>query len=128
MTDLNELIERVAGLTGPDREVDAEIVAMLNDAMVKRYPPSNDFGPKDRWQFWSLDGKHFLGNESKYPVPHYTSSVEVAMTLVRDAHAWQLQYGGDKFYALMANGQGSSSTPALALCLAALRARLAKGK
>ena len=77
-----DLIERLEAATGADRELDAAIVAFLNDAALKRYPPSDDYGPRDRWQFWSLDEKHFLGSESSFPVPSYTASLDAALALV----------------------------------------------
>lgn len=77
-----ELIAKLEALSGPDREIDAAIVASLNNAIVKRYPPTDDFGPKNRWQFWSEDGKHFLGSEGKYPVPPYTASLDATIALV----------------------------------------------
>lgn len=82
MTDIAGLIERLEAATGPDRELDAAIVAHLNNASVRRYPPQTDFGPGARWQFWSLDGAHFLGNESKFPVPALTASLDAALALV----------------------------------------------
>lgn len=82
MASLSELLERVEACTGPDREIDAEIVAWLNNASVRRYPPTDDFGPRDRWQFWSLDGAHFLGSEGKFPVPPLTASIDAALALV----------------------------------------------
>lgn len=82
------LSERVEALEGADRSVDAEIIAALNNALVKPYPPATDFGPHDRWQFWSLDGKHFLGSEAKFNVPLLTSSIDAALTLLPEGWDW----------------------------------------
>ncbi len=79
---MTSLLQRVEQATGPDRELDAAIIAWLNNAEVRRYPPADDFGPRDRWQFWSLDGAHFLGSEAKFPVPPLTASVDAALALV----------------------------------------------
>lgn len=86
------LILRIEDAKGADREIDVEIVAHLNKATVRPYPPTDDFGPRDRWQFWSRDGEHFLGSESKYPVPAYTASVDAALALVeRCLPGWSFQ-------------------------------------
>jgi hypothetical protein len=127
---LLDLAERCEAATGPDDRIDAEIVAALNDALLKPYPPQTDFGPGQRWQFWSLDGKHFLGNEAKHPfkVLPVTASLDAAMTLAEGrggevtffkdgtakAYLWQP-------YPLAVEAKGT--TPALALCAAALRSR-----
>ena len=58
----------LAGRIEAGENIAHEIVAALNNAIVKPYPPSTDFGPSARWQFWSKDGQHFLGNERKLPV------------------------------------------------------------
>lgn len=79
---MTALLPRIEGGTGADEALDAEIVAHFNNAIVKRYPPTDDFGPRDRWQFWSKDGTHFLGSEGKFPVPAYTSSLDDALALV----------------------------------------------
>jgi hypothetical protein len=129
---LTELRERVAAATGPDEEIDALVVAMLNNASLRRYPPTDDFGPKSKWQFWSEDGKHFLGNESKFPVPPLTASVDADLALVE-----LLLPGWDVYVRKYASGfafgwvscrdneyqQAHGATPPLAI-LAALLAAL----
>ncbi len=84
MGDLKAVLSALQGAKGGDREVDALIVAALGRMTVKRYPPSDDFGPHDRWQFWSRDGEHFLGSEGRFPVPAYTASVDTALALVAE--------------------------------------------
>ncbi len=79
---LASLIAEVEKLTAPSREVDARVVAFLNRAMVKPYPPTDDFGPRDRWQFWTLDGAHFLGSEGRFPVPPLSASIDAVVALI----------------------------------------------
>jgi len=81
---LHALRDALTPLTGPSRDVDAMIVATLNNAIVKPYPVTDDFGPRNKWQFWSIDGKHFLGSESRFPVPAYTRSLDEAEDLRRE--------------------------------------------
>lgn len=128
---IDELIARLEAASGPERELDAAIVAELNNATVRRYPPTDDFGPRDRWQFWSRDGAHFLGSEGKFKVPAYTASLDAALSLVPEGWAFQLLYEPDATKGQQAlvwpPGKSmplsSAPTPALALCIASLRAR-----
>jgi hypothetical protein len=76
------LAERCEKATVADPQIDAEIVALLSDASVLPYPPATDFGPHDRWQFWSIDGKHFLGNERKFRVTPITASIDAITALI----------------------------------------------
>lgn len=142
MTDLTELADRCEKATGPDERLNAEIVAALNDALLKPYPPQTDFGPGQRWQFWSLDGKHFLGNEAKHPfkVPPFTASIDDAMTLVPEGWRlidmcetviegdlpWYVRLREKRFDVPPGSAHSDGATPALALCAAALRAHAAQ--
>ncbi len=135
VSTLLELAERCEQASGPGERLDAEIVAALNDALLKPYPPQTDFGPGQRWQFWSLDGKHFLGNEARPPfrVLPFTASLDAAMTLVVKDDRIELAGLNDSWTAMInptPSGErgrwtGFAPTPALALCAAALRARAA---
>lgn len=137
---LLELAERCEAATGPDARLNAEIVAALNNALLKPYPPQTDFGPGQRWQFWSLDGKHFLGNEAKHPfkVLPFTASVDAALTLVpegwdgalylaTDTHKPEVQLETPAMRSALSMDdervEGAAATLPLALCAAALRAK-----
>lgn len=82
---LIELARRFESGNGPDEALEAEVWAATHDEIVKPYPPSNDFGPHNRWQFYSSDGKHFLHSEwrSSLPLklifPRLTSSIDEAL-------------------------------------------------
>lgn len=120
---------------GGSRELDAEIVALLNKATVRLYPPSDDFGPRAKWQFWSLDGAHFLGNESKFPVEPVTTSVDAALALAERVLPGcdpgvcleqRLETGRTIWAGWVDLNPGTSqfaATPAAALCLAILKAQ-----
>jgi hypothetical protein len=141
--DLRALRDRVLAATGPDESIDAEIVAVLHDATVKRSPQTDDFGPRDRWQFWSRDGKHFLGGTRKFPVSHVTGSLDAAVALCeRVLPDWSVDFlqdhrkrGGDCWTANVRNDRppgtpprrfGHGKTPALALVAACLSAKIAE--
>lgn len=102
---LQDLIERLEKATGPDRDLD---FAMF-EAFVERVLCAT-CGYLDR--------------------PYYTSSIDAALTLVPERMGWQVNasHNGESFYAFAFVGRGSyeeAATPAIALCIAALKARTA---
>ena len=101
-TPLADLIARLEKATGPDRRLDFSIAQAVENA-----------GPME----WRANG-----------FPYYTSSLDAALTLVPDCTPWAA--GEDE------DGTGCAdiprhrvlvhaATPALALCIAALKARSA---
>lgn len=141
----DDVISRLLVADDGSEELDADIVALLNHAVVRRYPPTDDYGPKNRWQFWSSDGHHFLGNEGqlRFKVYQYTTSLDRAMSLI--PKGWIIPNGNGLCQATLdgcwhwnialskLNGFGWVSTDwqrgelpktaPLAVCIAALRAR-----
>lgn len=89
-----DLIARLEKLSGPDRELDALIWLRIPKIVT------ND------------------------PVPAYTASIDAALTLVEEGSTWDLCF--DEFM-LACVGPGDTAsrgaTPAIALCIAALKAR-----
>ena len=113
----SDLIERLEALSGPDREVDAEIALATGWMQIK----TDWFRPK------SADIWHH-----KSELPRYTASIDAAMTLVSEgwypqigklsAESWQANMG----QANRGNGVNAyAAALAIALCIAALRARSA---
>lgn len=126
MNKLLALADRVEKLTGPDREVDAEIAAVQGLRAV-------DEGHPLGWQCYDADGRITAFRR-------YTASIDHAMTLVPEGWGWmvsqpneraiasgllkawapvmgEVQYGCDNRHAV------ACATPALALLAASLRAR-----
>lgn len=127
---MQDLIKRIEAAEGPDRESDAEIA--LAKGWVRRdnsddwfYPPSSPV----------------LHHKSE--LPNFTSSIDEAMTLVPEGWRVQLSDWDDDHLRSIGPWQAiltapgarqlvsewsprcdHASTPALALCAAALRARL----
>lgn len=109
--ELFELAERVEALSGPDREVDCTIGRAIG------FMPPEPFMTSSPWAF----------------SPTYTGSLDAAMTLV-ERPAWiRIDEWPDEFNATSASVQlirdpqvashcAKGTTPALALCAAALRA------
>lgn len=95
---LADLIARLEKAQGPDRLVDIAIWGLVGDAQP-----------------------------AALPIPSYTASLDAALTLVPHGKEWEM-YGGVQpvaliYYAGSRYVDGRAATPALALCIAALRAR-----
>ena len=137
MTDratLEALLARVLEGTGPDRELDAEI--------------AKAFGWIERYEIWwppeivklARKRKRAIYNYKMYSLiqaRRYTASLDAALTLVPDEKAWTVGQNVHHWYwsasvnALDEDGApksigwgGPSNSPALALCAAALQARM----
>jgi hypothetical protein len=111
---LEALLARVLKGTGPDRELDLDI----DDFMLKHGPESDQ------------------SRNPRYVLP-YTASLDAALTLVPEGKAWTVGQNVHHWYwsasvnALDEDGApksigwgGPSNSPALALCAAALQARM----
>ena len=116
------LIEELKKAEKGSTELDARIVALLNNAVVKRYPPSDNFGPHDYWQFWSKDGKHFLGSESKFPIRPHTTDLQCAVDHIPEKWLWRVLFNGKCYTFTMHRDmmageyiEAEASTPALAV-------------
>ena len=142
-TDIAKVVERIEGLDGSDRQVDAEI-GLATGAF---FTVPNKGWP-DRLDYCRINGdgsQTFPGNGFDQLVPAYTASIDAAMTLVPEGWGWnisqpnaralasgllkkrtpcsgEVQNGCEDRYAV------AGATPALALCAAALRARTHRGE
>ena len=112
-TTLEELIARLEAATGPSRKLDATIDIAVNGGTA-------------------ADLAYVLEDVERTLRPHrYTASIDAAMTLVPDDACWtvsvprQPDMSGKRYWAsLRSNHPGArGSTPAIALCIAALKAR-----
>jgi len=135
MTDCTALVARLEAATGPDPHLDAEIEAAIKGALIPSHRCRYDVGFPGAVRTEDRPGTPW------YSAPSYTGSVDAALTLVPDGHRWLLDkrpsayfrrdgyraevyreahyYRSDRSDVPMHWGP----TPALALCLAALRAR-----
>lgn len=143
---LRKLVAVIQQANLPDRNIDLAIYVTLWPAsdmaeMTGRHPRGlegregyswNINGGSVVYEKWTDDGRCPVNGG--YPLPAYTASIDAAMTLVPGAHEWLIRNGkradGDsRPYAhiwKLGENQGSegiSPEPAIALCLAALRAR-----
>jgi hypothetical protein len=133
MTDLSSLIERLEKATGPSRDLDVEIMNALD-------PRSSDekrlFGGKLYQASWGAVGQ--LCDHIRYFVeaPFPTSSIDAAVSLAeRVSPNWQINLS--IFHDTLAeasfgnreapHARSKAPKPALAICLATLRALQSKG-
>ena len=94
---MDDLIHRIQAASGPDRLIDFDIALLV--------------GTKTR-------------NGSINIAPHFTASIDAALTLVPEGMQWSIknQRSPKSVAQVGAFHEGSAATPALALCAAALRA------
>lgn len=127
MTTLSTLIERLCAATGPDREIDRDIWWMTDHARASKC-------------YWNAAtglpqplGDKIPGGLGRWAVetsaPNYTASIDAALTLVPDGISWEMYSwptGSMKFHASCGGGALNSMSnvnPAIAICIAALKAR-----
>jgi hypothetical protein len=136
---LLELAERCEAATGPDAKLDEAIEKAL--PCSRRFAEDNPHAPPTQW---NERGAAFHGarigdcdNFDEYVSPHYTASLDAAMTLVPEGWETSIYIGGENANVQMETPamrdewfdegggpiDGTAPTPALALCAAALRAR-----
>lgn len=142
------LIERLEKATGPSRELDGLIGRSLETMPTATFETKAPF-PSLEGMYWVLGRKDSESGPheerwSKNP-PRYTASIDVALTLVPEGWRWQTSNRAPKPQAGRAfihndqpisTGLGglcpnpkyeghetTAATPAIALCIAALRAR-----
>jgi hypothetical protein len=120
---LRDLIARAEASAGPDREIDAEIAQVLGWGGVHMSPLDTSI----------CAGRPGNGRAWEH-VPAYTASLDAALTLVPAGFWWETcaPYGdpakqarASMFNASRQAGSARANTSPLALCAAALRARLA---
>ena len=128
MTDLKALIERLEKASGPDRELDALILKAINPNVVQTYVGLPDYATEIVY----VEGKQ-APLVSSIDVPQYTRSIDAAMTLVPPQ--FEFEIGSTKllncYYAMLVGRHGEHigkrcANPAIALCIAALKAMGAK--
>ncbi len=126
---MNDLIERIEAASGPDIELDREIMLYSGYRYEQR-----DIGCRYEDGSVALDWVYVDIKTDKWRSTHplsFTASIDAALTLVPDGYSFNLgndvkpwahiwfdlpAYDGKPY-------EGRAATPALALCAAALKAR-----
>lgn len=127
---LPALVDALVFMTAPSRLADGEIFRAVCGRPGDVW---RQFGDDDIWH--RQDPKDTVAYE---PPPYYTASIDAALTLVPDDHGWDINalHGDDPFVTIdepdtvefpghfyqVAHSYGK--TAALAICAAALKARL----
>lgn len=112
------LIERVESADGPDRELDAAILAAVPPDQVPSPIVESGYGWRyDRGYWWLATGEDSRTPPKNVCPPRYTTSIDVALTLFPD------QTGPWSAWNCAIPRVRGAPTPALALCAAALKAR-----
>lgn len=134
-TTLAELIARLEKATGPDPKLDVQIAFAIGWRAEEW--PEDGRGPMGTWRpppphgcdwdalwtswLWTMpDGSRAVLRDRLF-----TASLDAALTLVPQGKEWEM-YGYEPlariYYAGSKYVDGRAATPALALCIAALRA------
>lgn len=132
--ELNELADRLEAATGPDRELDKEMHKLFCE-VPELAPKNHSYGWREEKTYWWCD----IGEDQRTPrktitPKRYTSSIDAAMTLVPDGWETAIYLGGVNANVQMETEEmrqkmgffpidATAVTPALAICVAALRAR-----
>lgn len=120
---LSDLIKQIEGATAPGRDIDVEIALLLGWRRKVEYVKQDEHGEPVRKVFWVVPTGGDYGK-----VPRYTSSVDAAMTVVQEVApgivggvSWEEDGRGA---AILGDGTYcQAATPAMALCIAALKAK-----
>lgn len=127
--EIAALIAKLEMATGPDREIDTEIWLLVTPGATRK-----------KWSYThTATGRLCEVDETRQAdrrliiVPDFTASVDAAAKLTPQAHDWALHVDNGKAIAgcMPASEDGCDcsdshgATPALALCIAALKARAA---
>lgn len=124
MSEIAELIERLEKATGPDGSLDLDIRFYLD-------------GVRSVGGYWAENIATGERVRVDYTSPNYTASIDAALTLVPEGHYWHAAHGKTRddeplggasiieSGTLATISEGEAPTAAIALCIAALRARAA---
>jgi hypothetical protein len=119
---MRDLIERLEKAEGPDRALGDEVLFACGWGCEEA-----GFGP-DTYLVWSTPDESDTFRDGDQPNP--TSSIDAALTLVPEGHDWLVSMGvGEPALAAVAlatsvrNSEAEAPSPAIALCIAALKAR-----
>lgn len=122
---MRDLIARLEAAQGPDRELDGEIAVAVQGGEIvwKQANYTMEMYPSHRY----ASTNHYGGFANEH-VPLFTASIDAALTLVPDGWSWSLYdvIGKPESVRMWRHPMDvltSAATPALALCIAALKAR-----
>lgn len=128
-----ELIARIEAATGPDREIDRDIFSAVFPELVPSPIVTSGYGwRQDRGGWWLATGEDSrTPPKTIYPL-RFSASIDVALTLMPEGYFPVIDFVKNRCWIRDAQGfdmpngcaYGFAATPALALCAAALKARI----
>lgn len=114
---LADIISRIERATGPDRELDVDLMA----AFLPRHKVTTEVGFEELIRVaWAWDSREGIWREVER-IP-YTASVDAVLALMQRALPDAFWLVDKQCFASVGDGRGKAATPALALLLALLRA------
>lgn len=120
---MSYLIKRLEAATGPDRELDARIWCEVSGEIFDYFEDGFlNFRRKDGG-FWIRPAGPDTG------IPAYTASIDAALTLVpegwrsTDVHQYNDDFWHWSLWRVGKRVDGNHKTPAIAICIAALKVR-----
>lgn len=120
---LAELIDRLERAKRPERSLDGEIGTLLGWRRKVEHRRNNENGEPVATTVWIIPSGQVPGH-----VPPYTTSLDAAIDLmnaIAPADVWGVSFADGKGTAVIGSGPYCSApTPAMALCIAALKAKL----
>ena len=119
---ITELITALEKATGPSRELDCFIALAAGRARGVALRDMQT-GPTDSQKSWMASSVVQKG--AWFHPERYTASIDAALTLVPEGWEWELAWNNNMAYATfgIAPIEGESPSLAIALCIAALKAR-----
>ena len=127
---MTDLIDRLEEATEGSRDLDEQIAL----ASGIRHRSRRDGRGRSKGREWFVDSHGGVETWANH-APYYTTSLDAALTLVPEGLGWQVwgepkatKYGGEASIEHPTDGwhfctEANGRTPALALCIAALKAR-----
>ena len=128
------LIERLEAAETGSRELDGDIAEMVQPDELQHCQAAH-LNTLKRFSHWPARWGRSVPTHFDWDAPHYTTSIDAALTLVPEGWNGKVEFGvpvedkqeaelwNYKFYPDGREVFGSGNTSALALCIAALKAR-----
>lgn len=130
MTDLSALIERLEKVTGPDEALDADILKIANPSQWKYCDDLRQQKLAEAKRNNLPDREEACWRYAFGGMCRYTGSIDAALTLVPEIAEWQagsVKLLGTYWAVVITTNKEhkvkGAINPAIALCIAALRAR-----
>ena len=132
MTETTRLIARLEAAAEGSRELDEEIAFATEWRPIDWAPSAESFAEHEQKHDYATAWIAHAPWHNTWPIPHYTTSLDAALTLVPEGWQWDVrcaefpQSCPTAFCwppGVRSGHADEAATPALAFCIAALKAR-----